>query len=166
MYRPSTYDKSQISLMYFADIFNACPVEANIRWEYIRTETYDNDGCFLDIETGRTFGFDWEIRDKYFANGVFSFSDLRQFERKLQKPSIKLSLQGDSTCTAILAAWHEDFLKGDRIPVSLSTDYAQNQTTYTRATKEFKVYKLEDMPEFKKMIARSLRSEAYNHTVF
>jgi len=64
------------------------------------------------------------------------FSTLGQYEGKFIKPSIQLSIQCDSTETAIAVAWHEDFKKENKIKLTLDTDYSEKQfgtVRYTRA---------------------------------
>ncbi len=123
------------------------------------------DGEFVDENTGNSFSFDWEYRDKYFSNGIFDFDTLGQFERKIVKPSIQLSIQCDSTNTAIAVAWHEDFRRENRITRSLDTDYNDKQLGNVRYTHAFKIYLYTDISEFKEMIQRAFDGE-FNSSVF
>lgn len=167
MYRPSTYHISQASLEYFANRFNAIQEYKNVRWEYIQEETFDCDGFFIDICTGKTIGFDWEIRQNdAFSNGEFNFPTLGQYERKIQKESIDLSIQSDKEISSIIIAWHDDFKKEDVTSMTLATDTSEKENGHTRYTSNFKIYHIEDMLLFKKMIATALKTGIKNHTIF
>ena len=106
----------------------------------------------------KKFSFDWEYRDKYFSNGHFVFDTLGQYERKIIKPSIQLSIQCDSTATSIAVAWHNDFKKENKIKLTLDTDYNQKQFGAVRYTHAFKIYMYEDISDFKEMIQRAFNS--------
>lgn len=167
MYRPSTYHISQASLEYFANRFNAIQEYKNIRWEYIQEETFDCDGFFIDIHTGKTIGFDWEIRQSdAFSNGVFKFPTLGQYERKIKKESIDLSIQSDKEISSIIIAWHDDFKKECLTSISLATDTSDKEDGQIRYTSNFKIYHIEDMLLFKQMIATAFKTGIKNHTVF
>jgi hypothetical protein len=165
MYRPSLYDKHDETMNYFAELFNSCETCPNLKMYPITEETFIDDGEFVDENTGNSFSFDWEYRDKYFSNGIFDFDTLGQFERKIVKPSIQLSIQCDSTNTAIAVAWHEDFRRENRITRSLDTDYNDKQLGNVRYTHAFKIYLYTDISEFKEMIQRAFDGE-FNSSVF
>lgn len=166
MYRPSKYDKHNETLEYFANLFNTETSVTDIIMSPNKEETFDNDGYFIDLNTGEKIGFDWEYRDRYFKNGNFCFDSLGQYERKLRKASIRISLQCDSTQTAVLVAWHEDFLLEDKVRLSLATDYNQKQNGDVRYTKEFKIYRYGEIKEFKQMLKRAFITKTENCSVF
>lgn len=167
MWRKSKYHISQASLEYFANAFNNLNEYKNIRWEYIRNETFGNDGYFLNIETGETLGFDWEIRDKYFIEDTFPFETFGQFERKMnENKSIKLSIQCSQQCSAIAIGWHEDFKDETVVNIKLATDSNVKQNGQTRYTKHFRVFKYDELVEFKALIKKAFDTKTYNHTIF
>jgi hypothetical protein len=129
-------------------------------------ETFDNDGYFIDTNTGRKIGFDWEYRDKYFTNCKLKYSTLGQYERKLRKPSIQLAIQCDSTETGIAVGWHEDWLKEEVEHRDLSTDFVAKEKGTTRYTKEFKIYSYENIDSFKEMVAKAIEMNIYSHEIF
>lgn len=165
MYRGSQYKLSGDSLKNFADTFNAESDFRHIKIYPIEEETFIDDGIIKNELTGQTIGFDWEIRDKYFKDGKFSFSTLGQFERKIIKPSIELSLQCDKNETAVIVGWHEDWKKEVLKMVRLSTDN-EDQRGGIRYTKHFKVYSYENMSELKAMLDRAFQQGKFNHSVF
>lgn len=165
MYRPSMYSIHDKSLNKFADIFNNCNDFKHITIKPIDEETYDNDGIIINNNTGESFGFDWEYRDKYFSNCKFSFDSLGQYERKLRKPSIELSLQCDSTQTGVAVAWHQDWLKENKITRNLSTDTVDEMGT-VRYTKSFKIFSYENISELKQVIDNAFKTGELNKTDF
>lgn len=165
MYRPSMYGIHDESLSRFADLFNTCDEYKHILIEPITKETFDNDGDIKNINTGQSIGFDWEYRDRYFSNCKFSFDTLGQYERKLIKPSIDLSLQCDSTQTGVIVAWHEDWLLENRITRSLSTD-TNDQLGTVRYTHSFKIFSYEEISNLKEMIDNAFRLGEYNRNSF
>lgn len=159
MFKPSLYEKHDQTLREFADKFNSCTVCPNLKIYPITEETFIDDGEIVDEITGKRFAFDWEYRDKYFSNGVFKFETLGQYERKIIKPSIQLSIQCDSTVTAIAVAWHDDFKKENKINLSLETDYSKKQFGTVRYTHAFKIYMFSEISKFKEMIQRAFNNK-------
>lgn len=166
MYRPSMYNKHDASMNHFAELFNALNVEAHIKMVPNEQETFDNDGVFIDSQRNICIGFDWEYRDKYFSNCRLVYPTLGQYERKLRKPSIQISIQCDSTETGVAVGWHADWLKEKQEHRALATDYAQKEQGATRYTHKFKIYSYEDMADFKRMVARTMESGVYSSEVF
>lgn len=165
MYRGSKYKISEESLKRFSELFNGENEFKHIKIYPIKEETFIDDGYIKDDLTGQKIGFDWEIRDKYFKNGVFRFETLGQYERKIAKPSIELSLQCDKNETAVLVAWHQDW-KNENIEIMrLSTDN-QDQIGKVRFTKYFKVYNYENISELKAMINRAFQNCKFDHSIF
>ncbi len=165
MYRPSMYNKHDITLANFAQLFNHCPDFPNITIHPNQAETFTNDGYIIDANSGQRLGFDWEFRDKYFANCTFKFNTLGQYERKLTKPSIQLSLQCDSTETGVAVGWHEDWLRENKIQRSLSTDTVDEFGTI-RYTKNFKIYAYSDIALLKSMLQAAFTRQCYNQQSF
>ena len=87
--------------------FNNGKDDLRLVMQIYNPETFRDDGVIVDTKTGKRIIFDWEIRDRYFTTGKFSFKESGQFERKLKKGEIGLSLQCDQDETAVMAAWHE-----------------------------------------------------------
>jgi len=166
MYRPSHYNIHNESLEKFCNLFNECPEYEHIKMYPITEETFIDDGYFLNTHTGEKIGFDWEYRANYFQNGKFSFDTLGQYERKIIKPSIDISLQCDSTQTAIAVAWHNDFYIEPQVRIRLETDYSEKENGKTRYTKKFKIFMYEDMITFKKMINKAFNTGNKNSSVF
>lgn len=166
MYRPSMYTKHDETMLNFAERFNKSPVCRNIEMRPNPSETFDNDGVFVDTNTNRTIGYDWEYRDRYFENCRLAFESLGQYERKLKKPSIQLSLQCDSTETGIAVGWHEDWLKEEKEKRALRTDSSWKEDGTIRYTTSFKIYSFAQMDSFKRMIFRAMQLQVYSAEIF
>lgn len=167
MYRPSQYNKSQASLEFFANHFNALPYLQNIRWICIAEESFDNDGYFVDLASGQMIGFDWEIRDDgSFEDGVFRYKTLGQYERKIKKSSIQLSVQCDSTFTTVMVAWHDDFKKEPVQNVPCKTDNGVQSSAQERYTDKFRIYSFSDMRQLKDMLAYAFANKCFDYRSF
>lgn len=166
MKRPSMYQRHEDSLAKFVDLFNNCRDGLPLVMQVYQVENFRDDGIIVNTRTGKRIVFDWEIRDKYFNRGTFQFKELRQFERKIKKDEIGLSLQCDREETAVLVAWHNDFLKNDPLEVKLSTDYQWNEHNLVRATRAFKIYQYSEIKEFRRMLNRSLSDTRFDSSVF
>ncbi len=166
MYRPSMYQKHDETMLNFAELFNNCHEHRHILMRPNPEETFDNDGVFVDVNTNNSIGFDWEYRDAHFANCHFDFNSLGQYERKLQKPSIQLSIQCDSTVTGIAVGWHEDWLSERKEMRSLLTDSIVRERGTIRYTKKFRIYSFEQVNIFKAMIANAMRMRIYSSKIF
>lgn len=170
MFRPKLYNKHDETMLSFAEKFNNCPVCKDVEMRPNPEETYDNDGIFINVKTNNSFGFDWEYRDKYFSNCKLAFDSLGQYERKLRKPSIQLSLQCDSTETGIAVGWHSDWLLEEMETRALATDYRYKQKNgRVRYTKKFRIYSYEQIDSFKRFVSDALdlsiyTLEAYEYT--
>lgn len=166
MQRPTFYHKHNQSLEKFATLFNREPHFPEMTIKPIEEETFRDDGFIIDTYTGKRIGFDWELRDRYFANGQFKFSTLRQFERKISKPEIDMSIQCDSTETSIIVAWHEDFKRGKSFIQPSFTDFDYKEDAMVRETSHFMIYLYDQISSFKAMLRRAFLSEAYDHSSF
>lgn len=165
MYRGSKYDISEKSLNHFAELFNRENRLKHIKIYPIEKETFVDDGYIKNELTGQKVGFDWEIRDKYFENGVFRFDSLGQFERKIIKPSIELSIQCDKTQTAVIVAWHQDWKKENPEIRCLSTD-SEDQMGKVRYTRHFKIYRYSELSNMKEMISRAFDADKFDYSIF
>lgn len=166
MYRPSMYSKHDETMNNFAVLFNSLSIHKNIEMRPNPVETFDNDGIFIDIITNRSIGYDWEYRDRYFSYCKLAFESLGQYERKLKKTSIQLSLQCDSTETGLAVGWHEDWLVEERERRALRTDYYQKENGAIRYTENFRIYSFEEVDRFKNMVASAMRLQLYSSKIF
>lgn len=168
MYRASTYGKSQETLLEFASKFNSIEVYPNLYCCPIIKETMLNDGCFVDVGLGKLVAFDWEIRTrlKSFKPGEFKFKTLTEFERKFSpEKNTQLFIQCDQQEQYIAVAWREDFMKSrvtrNFVEADIGKQYAER-----RETSQFKVFELNNLAEFKKMLNEAFQTTTYSHKIF
>ena len=168
MRKKSLYNEHNESLKDFSRLFNFNKSYPHLRFIPNRTETHNNDGIIYNELTGAFIGFDWEYRYKYFSNCQFQFDSLRQYERKLLKPSIQLSIQCDSTETGIAVAWHSDWLVEEQENLNLATGSSEKQHETVRYTKKFKIYEYnsENMSVFKEMLNRAFSTGKFSSESF
>ncbi|NOZ03202.1 MAG: hypothetical protein GXO92_01145 [FCB group bacterium] len=166
MKRPSMYRRHEQSLREFVDRFNGVKDGLPLVMQIYHTENYRDDGVIVDTRRGSRIVFDWEIREKYFQSGQFRFSEVGQFERKLKKGEIGLSLQCDCDQTSVLVVWHADLLKEKPKEVVLKTDHPQAEQGRVRYTPYFKIYPYSDLKALRAMLHRAIRSGTFDHTVF
>lgn len=172
MDRPSKYNRSQETLEAFARLFNDNPTERNILLEPIREETYNDDGCILDLKTKTVIGIDWEIRESGFENGNFPWPTLGQWERKFKDgDGVKLSIQAARDESAIAVAWHDDYMKEETVAREVVTDQSVYENTarpkqLVRYTEKFVIYRYDEVSEFKKMLRRAIEEKAFNSNAF
>lgn len=159
------YDKHNESLERFKALFNNCNLNDEIKMKVYKKETYESDGEIIDNKTQKSIHFDWEYREKYFKNCKFAFNTLGQYERKLIKPVIDISIQCDSTETGVVVGWHEDWLKENKTNLNLSTDSSDQYGT-VRYTSNFKVYSYKNISDLKAMLRRAFDKNTFNHEVF
>lgn len=168
MYRPDTYDIHNSTLDSFAALFNSCESFPELTIRPIEQETGGNDG-YLYLNNVRLFGFDWERRDNYFHNGVFPFPTLGQYERKIQKNNIELSIQCDSQGEVLVAGWHDDFRREEPVTRQIATsdpDSPQNNAVL-RYTEHFHVYHYAtEMAQLKRDLLTALYTNCLDHTSF
>jgi len=160
------YPHHESSLRSFTEVFNAQKDGLSLVMQIYQTENYRDDGVIVDTRTGKRITFDWEKRDRYFKSGKFRFSTLWQFERKIKKDEIGLSLQCDSDETAVLVAWHRDWLKEPIKTRRLLTDSPGKETAQVRETSHFTIYCYSEIRKFRTMLARALTTDCFDHRVF
>ncbi|NOZ74008.1 MAG: hypothetical protein GXO90_01325 [FCB group bacterium] len=166
MKRPSMYPHHEASLKKFTDLFNKQRDGLSLVMQIYQTENYRDDGIIVDTRSGKRITFDWEKRDRYFRSGEFRFSTLWQFERKLKKDEIGLSLQCDSDETAVLVAWHRDWLKEPMKTHRLLTDSPGKEMARVRETRHFKIYRYSEIILFRKMLSTALTTGRFEYSVF
>ena len=88
-----------------------------------------------------------------------------QYERKIIKPSIKISLQCDSTETEVTVAWHEDWKREKIVQLNLASD-SHDQSGKARYTEHFKIYLYKNIAELKEMLNRAFEQRKFNKNSF
>ncbi|RMF09536.1 MAG: hypothetical protein D6762_03455 [Candidatus Neomarinimicrobiota bacterium] len=166
MKRPSMYPAHEASLKAFTELFNGVRDRLPLVMQIYQTENFRDDGVIVHTRTGKRVAFDWEKRDRYFTSGRFAYRTLWQFERKIKKDEIGLSLQCDSDETAVLVAWHQDWLQAPVQRRSLRQDSPGKVVEAVRETRHFRIYPYTEIRAFRKMIHRALTRGLFDHRVF
>lgn len=148
MYHPEKYESHNESLQRFIDIFNDIAQQKGnkLKMEFRETENYIDDGHIVFLETGDAIIFDWEKRFRYYDTYGFPFDTFGQFERKIQKEEIELSIQCSKDESAFCYAWHSDFLKEtpERVPsITGSGSYENNPKRFTKKFYELRYDEIE-----------------------
>ncbi|MBU4501687.1 MAG: hypothetical protein KKA79_03790 [Nanoarchaeota archaeon] len=129
-----------------------------------KNENFRDDGV-ITFEDGNSIIFDWEKRDAHWTGDRFPFSELGQFERKLQKQEIKLSIQCNKEEKTFAIGWHEDWLKENKIRRNLATNNV-DESGVVRYTSKFKVYSYDEIDKFMDVIIKAFKKSAFNYRSF
>lgn len=168
MYHPNKYKDHNESLKRFVDTFNECSktVGGRIIMEIRENENFRDDGIIKDRNTGKEIIFDWEKRHTYYLNCGFPFETFGQFERKIIKKEIQLSIQCSKNEDCFCIAWHGDFKKEsvERIPtIKENGTYESKGKRYTRMFKEIKY---SEIGIFYKILCKAFDKKMFNHNSF
>lgn len=130
------------------------------------TENFREDGEIFHSVTGQKILYDFEKRNSYYdAYGKFKFSTFGQFERKIQKPEIALSIQCSKNQDGFIIAWHADYQK-EKIVYLHSKTASGTENTGKRFTKDFIEIRYSEMSLFYKMLAKAFTTKNFNASCF
>jgi len=168
MYHPNKYKEHNESLERFVKKFNTIGEEFNseIKIEINEHENYIDDALIIDKKTGKSFSFDWEKRDKYYEDCGFPFKDFGQFERKIKKENIKLSIQCSKSEKCFCIAWHDDFKKEEIKKIGSVTEKGNKEFTPKRFTEEFIELNYNEMGKFHKILRKAFDDDLFNSKSF
>lgn len=159
MYHPTKYQAHNDSLDNFLSKFNSVAEEKgnNLKMEVREQENFRDDGFIISNENGKSIVFDWEKRFSYYNTYGFPFKTFGQFERKIQKEEIELSIQCSKDESAFCFAWHEDFLKEKIQYIRSVTGDGRYENTGKRFTEAFVELKYGELDVFHDIILEKLR---------
>ena len=167
MYFADRYQPHNESLENFINQFNKISKKMGERilMQFNKIENYIDDGKIIDTKSGQEICFDWEKRHSYYDECGFPFIDFGQFERKIKKPEILLSIQCSKDEKCFVIAWHEDFKKEKKkfIKSATSNGYEENAK---RFTKKFKEFKYSEMEKFYKILEKAFETQKFDGSVF
>jgi len=168
MYHPDKYQPHNEALDRFCTLFNqaAARLGALISMQPSAIENFREDGKIVYTLTGASILYDFEMRDRHYNTCGFPFKDFGQFERKILKPEIALSIQCSKDETCFCLAWHEDF---KQVPVKyMGSVTAPGDKEYTgkRFTTAFKELNYSQMDDFYLMLLKAFSDDAFNATCF
>ena len=168
MYHPSKYQPHNESLKKFIEEFNKCSKKlgGRIFMKMRENENFRDDGVIVDTKTQKEILFDWEKRHSHYENCGFPFDTFGQFERKIRKEEISLSIQCSKNEDCFCIAWHEDFKKENVKNTPTKNEDGTCETTGKRYTKKFLELKYSEMDKFYKILEKAFDEECFNSNSF
>ena len=141
MYFAGKYKEHNDALNRFMRTFNnyAFNNGNEVRMYLEHNENYRDDGGIVYLPENIKVLYDFEKRHNYYPTfDKFSFKELGQFERKISKEEIHLSIQCSTDETGFIYAWHNDFKNEPirSIKSKTSTGYESNGKRFTKNFKE------------------------------
>lgn len=168
MYHPEKYSHHNDALSKFCTLFNqtATALDNLITMNPSPTENFREDGEIVFKPGNQKILYDFEKRFSYYENyGNFKFDTFGQFERKIQKPEISLSIQCSKNENGFIIAWHEDY-KNERVVYLNSKTSNGSENTGKRFTKNFKELKYTEMDKFYTMLYKAFTNNCFNASCF
>lgn len=168
MYYPSKYDEHNESLKRFVKLFNetAGKLGGRIVMRIRENENFRDDGIIQDCKTDMQILFDWEKRQSYYTKCGFPFDTFGQFERKIKKEEILLSIQCSQNEDCFCIAWHEDFKDENIEFIPSATESGEPEFTGKRFTKKFLELRYDEMDKFYKILENAFDRRTFNSTTF
>lgn len=168
MYHPDKYSHHNEALDRFCAAFNeASKKEGGLLFmKQSDIENFREDGEIVYLPTGAITLYDFEKRNKYYGTCGFTFPDFGQFERKIQKPEISLSIQCSKDEKCFCIAWHEDFKKEQIKYIGSVTGLGNKEFKGKRFTTAFKELKYSEIDKFYKMILKAFSGKVFNASCF
>jgi hypothetical protein len=168
MFHPDKYMPHNKALDKFISIFNSVSKKegALLKMMQSEIENFREDGEIIFLPNGAKTLYDFEKRNRYYDTCGFSFKDFGQFERKIQKPEISLSIQCSKDEKCFCMAWHEDFKKEQIKYIGSVTGRGNKEYTGKRFTTAFKELKYSEMDQFYKILVKAFSSNNFNSSCF
>lgn len=168
MYHADKYQESNDSLKRFCDKFNAISSTLGglIVFDISQKENFRDDGKIIYQPDGRIILFDWEKRHSYYDGcNKFQFKTFGQFERKIKKREIELSIQCSKDECCFTIAWHEDFRREEMVNIGSKTTYGREYDG-KRFTKEFIEILYSELDKFYNILLKAFTSNKLDSSTF
>lgn len=168
MYHPGKYQAHNQSLDKFCELFNQTAAKLGKELAMIvnRNENFKDDGCVAYLPAKKKILYDWEKRDRYYQSHGFPFEDFGQFERKIQKPEIFLSIQAAKNEEAFCIAWHNDFRKEAIKHIGSVTENGSKEYNGKRFTKKFKELRYNEMDTLYYVLLKAFQEKKFDYRCF
>jgi len=164
MYHPDKYKHHNNAESKFAAIFNDTSNESSMMIN--DKENFREDGYIVYHKLDYKIMYDFEKRFTYYDSyNKFKFNTFGQFERKIKKPEIELSIQCSKKEDAFIIAWHEDFRKENIVYINSKTRYGYERTG-KRFTKRFIEISYSNMSIFHDIIKRACEAKKLDYNSF
>lgn len=166
MFHPEHYEEHNLSLNRFIRRFNGSDVFKNVLMIKTPEENYLSDGFYIDMDTGRTMGFDWtkSSKEKY-RDGRFMYEQILIVDSKTNIATNTLIIETDTSEEYFSVVFAEDLRKS---PIVYFSDTAGGEPIrrQARKTKKFETYSYEQIGGFKSMVREALSTGTFNHSIF
>ena len=169
MYHSKKYDSHNKALNEFIRNFNkAAEIKGNkLEMYYQEIENFKDDGGIIFKENNSRILYDFEKRFSYYVGcGGFRFKTLGQFDRKIRKPEIKLSIQCSSDEKCFLIAWHEDYYLQKNFKIGSVTQSGSREYDGKRFTEDFKEIAYNKMDVFYDVLLYAFENNQFNKNSF
>lgn len=168
MYHPEKYSAHNQALARFCHLFNQTSEASGgaLLMQPSRRENFREDGEILFRPAATSVLYDFEKRFSHYPrHGAFRFSTFGQFERKLQKPEISLSIQCSTDESGFIVAWHEDYRAEALVHIASKTATGTEQTG-KRFTTRFLELSYHQMGRFYRVLDYAFRYNQFNANSF
>ena len=168
MYHPEKYIHHNKALDTFCGIFNNASEKLGglIHMKPSVRENFREDGEIVYKPKNTQILYDFEKRFSYYDNfKSFKFDTFGQFERKIQKPEISLSIQCSKNEDGFIIAWHDDY-RNEKIVYMNSKTANGWEKTGKRFTKKYREIAYHEMEVFYKMLHKSFTQNSFNASCF
>ncbi len=169
MYHADKYEAHNNALNNFIQLFNEVAKRKGVELEmyYQEVENYKDDGGIIYKRTGDKVLYDFEKRFSYYDScQSFKFETLGQFERKIRKPEIKLSIQCSRDEKCFMIAWHADYYKETKHNIGSLTSSGQREYDGKRFTKDFIELSYEQFDIFYNILLYAFENNEFNKNSF
>lgn len=168
MYHPEKYRHHNTALQKFCTAFNTAAMKMGelLSMKPSDVENFREDGEIIYKPAGRQILYDFEKRFSYYDGcGRFKFDTFGQFERKIQKPEIALSIQCCKDEQCFMIAWHEDYQREKIVYLHSKTASGSTENTGKRFTKNFIELSYDEMDKFYRILEKAFQ-EGFNCNSF
>ena len=165
MYYKQKYKDHNDALFRFMKKFNNVSYHFNneLKMYLQKNENYRDDGGIVYLPGNVKLLYDFEKRHSYYYTfGKFPFKELGQFERKIAKQEIQLSIQCSKDETGFVYAWHDDFRNEQKqfVKSKTSTGFEENAK---RFTSNFEEINYKSMADFYGKVLFWFKSENFKY---
>lgn len=168
MYHPDKYILHNKALDTFCRRFNEIADKYGniIKMAPSAKENFREDGEITFTPTNQQILYDFEKRFSYYDSfQKFQFDTFGQFERKIAKPEIRLSIQCSKQENGFIIAWHEDYLR-EKIEYISSKTATGIEKTGKRFTRHYLELPYTSMDIFHQILFKAFAQNQFNASSF
>ncbi|WP_418178993.1 hypothetical protein ACNSOO_08705 [Aliarcobacter lanthieri] len=169
MYYPNKYEEHNIAQRKLIEIFNqtANKLGSEVEMYFQEHENFRDDGGIIYKSTGEKILYDFEKRHTYYNTYKnFRFTELGQFERKIQKNEIKLSVQISTDESGLILAWHEDYVRKNVNYIKSKTEDGKGEINGKRFTSDFIEISYKNIEIFYHILVKAFKEKKFNKESF